>query len=87
MIYDIQDVGSRTYTYIWHLAECMSACAENGKTVIVLDRPNPYGAYTVDGPLVEPGLTSFIGLYPIPRVLLLPVFRSQAGFLSKPGVS
>ncbi|MFZ2657403.1 MAG: DUF1343 domain-containing protein [Victivallales bacterium] len=68
MVYDIQDVGSRTYTYIWHLAECMSACAENGKTIIVLDRPNPYGAYTVDGPLVDPELKSFIGLYPIPRV-------------------
>ncbi len=68
MVYDIQDVGSRTYTYIWHLAECMSACAAAGKPLIVLDRPNPYGAYTVDGPLVDPELKSFIGLYPIPRV-------------------
>ncbi len=68
MVFDIQDVGSRTYTYIWHLAECMSACAENGKTIIVLDRPNPYGAYTVDGPCVDPELKSFIGLYSIPRV-------------------
>ncbi|HCE44891.1 MAG TPA: DUF1343 domain-containing protein [Lentisphaeria bacterium] len=67
MVFDIQDVGSRTYTYIWHLAECMSACAENGKPIIVLDRPNPYGACTVDGPLVDPELKSFIGLYPIPR--------------------
>ncbi|HBC87700.1 MAG TPA: DUF1343 domain-containing protein [Lentisphaeria bacterium] len=68
LVYDIQDVGSRTYTYIWHLAECMSACAAAGKPVIVLDRPNPYGAYTVDGPLVDPELKSFIGLYSIPRV-------------------
>ena len=68
LVYDIQDVGSRDYTYIWHLAECMSAAAENGKEVIVLDRPNPYGAVTVDGPVTEKKFLSFIGLYPIPRV-------------------
>lgn len=68
LVYDIQDVGSRTYTYIWHLAECMTAAAQNGKTVIVLDRPNPLGASTVDGPVVDPELLSFIGLYPVPRV-------------------
>lgn len=68
LIYDIQDVGSRAYTYIWHLAECMSAAAEAGKTVIVLDRPNPLGAVVVDGPVSEQAYLSFIGLYPIPRV-------------------
>ena len=68
IIYDIQDVGSRAYTYIWHLAECMSAAAAAGKTVIVLDRPNPLGANVVDGPVSEEKYLSFIGLYPIPRV-------------------
>lgn len=68
LIYDIQDIGSRAYTYIWHLAECMSAAAEAGKTVIVLDRPNPLGANVVDGPISEKKYLSFIGLYPIPRV-------------------
>jgi uncharacterized protein YbbC (DUF1343 family) len=68
LIYNIQDVGSRAYTYIWHLAECMSACAEAGKTVIVLDVPNPLGANVVDGPVTEKQHLSFIGLYPIPRV-------------------
>ena len=68
LIYDIQDVGSRAYTYIWHLAECMSAAAAAGKTVIVLDRPNPLGAAVVDGPVSEKAYLSFIGLYPIPRV-------------------
>lgn len=68
LIYDIQDVGSRAYTYIWHLAECMSACSAAGKPVIVLDRPNPLGAKVVDGPVSEKKFLSFIGLYPIPRV-------------------
>jgi len=68
IIYDIQDVGSRAYTYIWHLAECMKAAAENSKEVIVLDRPNIFGATVVDGALTESQYRSFIGLYPIPRV-------------------
>jgi uncharacterized protein YbbC (DUF1343 family) len=68
LIYDIQDVGSRAYTYIWHLAECMSAAAAAGKTVIVLDRPDVYGGNIVDGPVSESKYLSFIGLYPIPRI-------------------
>ena len=68
LIYDIQDVGSRAYTYIWSLAEAMKASADHGKTVIVLDRPNVYGAWQVDGPIVDQKNISFIGLYPIPRV-------------------
>jgi uncharacterized protein YbbC (DUF1343 family) len=68
MIYDIQDVGSRAYTYIWHMAECMSGCAAAGKAFIVLDRPNIFGANTIDGPVTERQHLSFIGLYPVPRV-------------------
>ncbi len=68
LIYDIQDVGSRAYTYIWHLAECMSAATPAGKEVIVLDRPNILGAKTTDGPITEKEFLSFIGLYPVPRV-------------------
>ncbi len=68
LVYDIQDVGSRAYTYIWHLAECMSAAAESGKTVIVLDRPDIFGGQVVDGPVAEKKYLSFIGLYPVPRV-------------------
>ena len=68
LVYDIQDVGSRAYTYIWHLAECMSAAAESGKTVIVLDRPDIFGGQVVDGPVSEKEYLSFIGLYPVPRV-------------------
>ncbi len=68
IIYDIQDVGSRSYTYIWHLAECMKAAAETSKDVIVLDRPNVFGATSMDGPVTEDKFRSFIGLYPVPRV-------------------
>jgi uncharacterized protein YbbC (DUF1343 family) len=68
MLFDMQDVGSRAYTYVWHMAELMSACAEAGKTMIVLDRPNPLGGETVDGPVTEKQYLSFIGLYPVPRV-------------------
>ncbi len=68
MVFDIQDVGSRTYTYIWHMAECMSGCAEAGKEIVVLDRPNPLGGITIDGPVNQKPFLCFIGLYPIPRV-------------------
>ena len=73
LIYDIQDVGSRAYTYIWSLAEVMAAAAERDKPVIVLDRPNPLGGQTVDGPVTEEKWLSFIGLYPVPRVYGLTV--------------
>ena len=73
LIYDIQDVGSRAYTYIWSLAEVMAAAAERDKRVIVLDRPNPLGGLTVDGPVTEEKWLSFIGLYPVPRVYGLTV--------------
>lgn len=73
LIYDIQDVGSRAYTYIWSLAEVMAAAAERDKRVIVFDRPNPLGGMTVDGPVTEEKWLSFIGLYPVPRVYGLTV--------------
>ncbi len=68
LIYDIQDVGSRAYTYIWSMVEAMSAAAETGKAFIVLDRPNPLGGGTCDGPVTEQSWKSFLGLYPVPRV-------------------
>ncbi len=65
MIYDIQDVGCRFYTYINVLGRLMEACAENNKELLVLDRPNPNG-YLVDGPILDMKLKSGIGAYPIP---------------------
>jgi uncharacterized protein YbbC (DUF1343 family) len=67
LIFDIQDVGTRFYTYISTLHYVMEAGAEHGKKVIVLDRPNPNGHY-VDGPILEPSLKSFVGMHPIPIV-------------------
>jgi uncharacterized protein YbbC (DUF1343 family) len=65
IVFDIQDVGARFYTYISTLHYLMEACAENGKKLIVLDRPNPNGSY-VDGPILQPELKSFVGMHPIP---------------------
>lgn len=67
VIFDIQDVGVRFFTYISSLHYLMEACAENGKKLIILDRPNPNGSY-VDGPVLDPALKSFIGMHPIPIV-------------------
>jgi len=67
LIYDIQDVGVRFYTYISTLAYVMEACAENGKELIVLDRPNPNGFY-IDGPVLNDQFKSFLGLHNIPIV-------------------
>lgn len=68
LVYDIQDVGSRAYTYVWSMAEAMAACGEEGKTFVVLDRPNPLTCQQIDGPVTEKKWISFIGLYPVPRV-------------------
>ena len=67
VVFDIQDVGTRHYTYISTLSYIMEACAENGKAVFVLDRPNPNGWYT-DGPMMHSAYTSFIGMHQIPIV-------------------
>ena len=67
MIFDIQDVGVRFYTYINTLQHVMEACAANNKEVLILDRPNPNGFY-IDGPILDPQFKSGIGLKPIPVV-------------------
>jgi len=67
MVFDIQDVGVRFYTYINTLQHVMEACAQNNKEVLILDRPNPNGFY-VDGPILDPKFISGIGLQPIPIV-------------------
>ncbi|MBB4804221.1 uncharacterized protein YbbC (DUF1343 family) [Flavobacterium nitrogenifigens] len=65
MVFDLQDVGARFYTYISSLHYVMEACAENNLPLIILDRPNPNGSI-VDGPLLEKEFTSFVGMHPIP---------------------
>ncbi|MFY0759543.1 DUF1343 domain-containing protein [Metabacillus dongyingensis] len=66
LLFDIQDVGTRHYTYIYTMAYAMEAAKENNIPIVVLDRPNPQGGLSVDGPVLEPEAASFIGLYPIP---------------------
>ena len=65
MVFDLQDVGARFYTYISSLHYIMEACAENNIQLIILDRPNPNGSI-VDGPILEIEFTSFVGMHPIP---------------------
>jgi len=72
VVFDLQDVGVRFYTYISTLHYVMEACAENGISLLVLDRPNPNGGY-VDGPLLEPEYSSFVGMHPIPVVYGLTI--------------
>ena len=67
VVFDIQDVGARFYTYISSLHYVMEACAENNIPMLILDRPNPNGHY-IDGPVLEPAHKSFVGMHPIPVV-------------------
>jgi uncharacterized protein YbbC (DUF1343 family) len=67
MVFDIQDVGTRFYTYLSTMHYVMEACAENNVPLIIFDRPNPNGFY-VDGPVLEKKYRSFVGMHPIPIV-------------------
>ena len=73
VVYDIQDIGSRSYTFISTLGLVMRACAENGIEVMVLDRPNPLGGNKIEGCLVEPGFHSFVSEFKIPYIYGLTV--------------
>jgi len=66
LVFDLQDVGVRVYTFVWTMALAMEACAEAGVRFIVLDRPNPVGGLMREGPLLREGFESFVGLHPIP---------------------
>ncbi len=66
LVIDLQDVGARYYTFIWTMDLCMEACAEEGKPLVVLDRPNPVGGRYVEGTLLDPEFSSFVGLRPLP---------------------
>jgi len=66
MVIDLQDVGSRYYTFIWTMELCMQACLEESKSIVVLDRPNPLGGSIVEGPVLDPRYSSFVGNRPLP---------------------
>jgi uncharacterized protein YbbC (DUF1343 family) len=66
VLIDLQDVGSRYYTFVWSAALMLIACARAGVECIVLDRPNPLGGEVLEGALQRPGYRSFVGLYDVP---------------------
>ena len=66
LVYDLQEVGGRTWTYVSTMALAMQAAARKGIPFVVLDRPNPIGGEIVEGALLDPAYASFIGMYPIP---------------------
>jgi uncharacterized protein YbbC (DUF1343 family) len=66
LLVDLQDVGTRVYTFEWTTALALEACAAAGKEIVVLDRPNPIGGALLEGNLIREGYTSFVGLYPVP---------------------
>ena len=68
LVFDLQDIGCRSYTYISTMTKCMEAAAENHIEFVVLDRPNPLGGLRVEGPLVEAQWISFVGQIPVPYV-------------------
>ena len=68
LVFDMQDVGARCYTYVSTMGLCMEAAGEAGKEFVVLDRPNPLGGDRVEGPPLESKWKSFVGMYPVPFV-------------------
>ncbi|MFH1850716.1 MAG: DUF1343 domain-containing protein [Candidatus Neomarinimicrobiota bacterium] len=73
LVYDIQGIGCRSYTFISTLGVCMEACAENQRELVILDRPNPLGGNRIEGNLAEDGFFSFVSQYPVPYVYGLTV--------------
>ena len=65
LVFDVQDVGARYYTFIYTLLHALEACAEHGKALVVLDRPNPLGGDSLDGNVLDPAFLSFVGLHPL----------------------
>ncbi|MEA2115728.1 MAG: DUF1343 domain-containing protein [Thermodesulfobacteriota bacterium] len=66
LLIDLQDVGTRVYTFIWTVVYCLQTAAETGKKIVILDRPNPVGGHIIEGNLLKSSCRSFVGLYEIP---------------------
>ncbi len=86
LVIDLQDIGTRSYTYVSSMRYAMEACFEAGKTVVVLDRPNPLGGLKVDGPPLDPEWESFVGAFPVPYVHGLTIGELATMAKDKPGV-
>ena len=78
LVIDLQDVGSRIYTFIYTMANCLRACRKHGVPVIVTDRPNPIGGDRIDGPMLVEGFESFVGQFPIPMRHGMTIARARA---------
>jgi uncharacterized protein YbbC (DUF1343 family) len=87
IIYDLQEVGGRTWTYVSSMALSMQAAAKKGIPFVVLDRPNPIGGEIVEGALVEPAFKSFVGIYPIPARHGMTVGELATMFNKKFGIN
>jgi uncharacterized protein YbbC (DUF1343 family) len=66
LVIDLQDVGARYYTFIWTMENCMKACEQMNKSVVILDRPNPIGGHKTEGPVLDMSFASFVGQRPLP---------------------
>ncbi|QSR86584.1 DUF1343 domain-containing protein [Candidatus Methylacidiphilum infernorum] len=89
LVFDVQDIGCRSYTFVSTMVSAMDACGEAGIPFYVLDRPNPLGGLRVEGPLVRPGWKSFVGFIPVPYVHGMTVgeiaqMANERGFISHP---
>ena len=83
LLVDLQDVGTRIYTFIWTMLECLRACADANVAVIILDRPNPLGGAIIEGPLLEPEYRSFVGNAPLPMRHGLTIGELASLFVSE----
>ncbi|MFP4282570.1 MAG: DUF1343 domain-containing protein [Opitutales bacterium] len=86
LVVDLQDIGTRSYTYVSCMRYAMEACFEAGKTVVVLDRPNPLGGRKVDGPPLDPEWESYVGAFPVPYVHGLTIGELARLAKNQPGV-
>ncbi len=86
LVIDLQDIGSRSYTYVSCMKLALEACFENGVEVIVLDRPNPLGGLKVDGPMIEKDWQSYVGSFPVPYVHGLTIGELARMAVSQPGI-
>lgn len=86
LVIDLQDIGTRSYTFVSCMKLALEACFENGKEVIVLDRPNPLGGLKVDGPPLENALQSYVGSFQVPYVHGLTIGELARMAVSKPGI-
>ncbi|HQF39758.1 MAG TPA: DUF1343 domain-containing protein [Opitutaceae bacterium] len=86
LVIDLQDIGTRSYTFVSAMKVCLEACFENGKEVIVLDRPNPLGGLKVDGPPLDADLMSYVGSFRVPYVHGLTIGELATLAKDTPGV-